>query len=795
MANVTLDEAVINLIATSNSNKHKDLLNKYWDYDMGVSDKSLPFIDFVLEDKSMYPQISEFDNPRTKRKFVDEDNDFLRGNSGGLILKMDFIFVDTWKFTIAADHYRKYKKYTLHSKGSLEYRKFWALETQRRRIGLTRKCKVYYKDVEEYFNPETTEDRKKELTHDVHITGDFYTYLNYGRIERTPDENERVELDAKGLFSVETIEDFPRFWDGDYWGYKVLRFAELNKYNNCIAKARRKGWSYKNSNSSANIINLVKNITVHHIADILDYLTEKGGLSYMTKINLDWFETKTDWKRGFVSQDYSKGITTGYKKTKTGNTTYGFLSTLLSDAAGKNTSVAIGKKAYKIKVEEAGKFAKILEFLNVTTSNMESGAMIVGSLDIWGTGGTKGANWESFRYIYYNTSAYNILPFENVWDKNKRHTTCGYFHPQVLNYEPYIWDGNSLLFSSHQFDKTEKDSAKAAKSTSDYIIHCAQRANSPEEAFINTTTNLFESPELNLHIANLQIDDSATGYTDGWYVRTSNGIEFFDRHKCIEERVFGNSKFHEFILDVPHTNKTDVHGCVREYDVPYRDEYGNIPKDLYFAVVDPYGVNKLQKEVTDKHSLYSIQVYMRSNSISNNPGKCLVAEYTGRLDSMQDNDMVLWNMLVRWNAKALVESNRGNTIDNFKAWKLQHLLLYDPTEVITNIANPNIQYKVLGMSISTSDSKLEGLTMLKDYIYEITGYDENQAKMYRLYKIKSIPFLLELQRFNDTGNFDRISTAILAQFEFKKDTLLKKNALFKNADTKKIKLSSKLKRT
>ena len=89
MANVTLDEAVINLIATSNSNKHKDLLNKYWDYDMGVSEKSLPFIDFVLEDKSRYPQISEFDNPRTKRKFIDEDCDFLKGDSGGLLLKTD----------------------------------------------------------------------------------------------------------------------------------------------------------------------------------------------------------------------------------------------------------------------------------------------------------------------------------------------------------------------------------------------------------------------------------------------------------------------------------------------------------------------------------------------------------------------------------------------------------------------------------------------------------------------------------------------------------------------------------
>ena len=63
---------------------------------------------------------------------------------------------------------------------------------------------------------------------------------------------------------------------------------------------------------------------------------------------------------------------------------------------------------------------------------------------------------------------------------------------------------------------------------------------------------------------------------------------------------------------------------------------GEVPKDLYFVSVDAYKVDKAQKDVTDKHSLYSAQVWMRSNTITPYPNqKLLVCEYIGRLDTME----------------------------------------------------------------------------------------------------------------------------------------------------------------
>ena len=69
--------------------------------------------------------------------------------------------------------------------------------------------------------------------------------------------------------------------------------------------------------------------------------------------------------------------------------------------------------------------------LDVTLSNTESGAISVGTIRVYGTGGTKGANWAAFSKAFYNPKMNKMLCMENVWDVNKRHEVCGFFFPQV----------------------------------------------------------------------------------------------------------------------------------------------------------------------------------------------------------------------------------------------------------------------------------------------------------------------------------------------------------------------------
>lgn len=772
----------MNLISLT---KSKEWLKDNFDYDVEDKTKSNPFINYILEDKHDYPKCNTVFNENINRNYIDEHDDFLIGNSGGLLLNWDFVFINTDIFCESAKHFTKYKTYCTFPKDSLEYKTFWAKETYRRKFGMTANCKLLIQDIPEYFSINTSDKRKKELLKPLTITGDHYSYLNYGRIERTPNEDERKSLDKQGLFKTKTIEDFPRFWDGDYWAYKIDLFCTLNEFNLVSAKARRKGYSYKKSNQSANLLNLNKTVTVINVADDIKYLTDKGALTYMTKINLDWYENNTYWRRGYLSEPLDE-IELGYKKKHEGNKSFGYRSKLLSYAINKNTSVAVGKKAIKVNVEEAGKCPKMPEFLDVTFSNLESGAFKIGGFDIWGTGGTKGVNWQYFEQIFYNPKSINGLCFENVWDDDKRHEVCGWFHPQILNYEPYVVDGNSLLFDSFIEDLKDKQKAKLTKDNSNYTIHCAQRANKPSEAFINTTENLFADPTLNAWINDLKTDSKYKFYKDGWYVKKDNKIIFADKETCIVERLIPS--WHDFITDVPHTNKTDINGCVREYFSPYYKN-GEIPKGLYFITVDPYGVNKDKQDVTDKHSLYSFQVWMYDNGIAPYEGKKLMAEYTGRLNSMKDNDMLLLYACLRWNAKALVEINRGETVSNFKTWGKKDLLLTDPRDYLTNEVVNRIKESRIGMNIGDGETKLNGLTYLKDFIYEKIGISNDESIRLRLESIYSLPFLLELQRFTSTGNWDRISTAILAMYEFKKEALKKrkpieesnsKNSYFKN---------------
>lgn len=797
---------VLNNLTILGKSKHwtnNDKIN-IWGYDKipdksSVNDKddlkfyNLPFIDYCLEDKSQYPFAKDCINPKTKSNWFDPDNDFRVGKSGGLLMNIDFIFVDTHKFTAVAEYYEKHQVYCPYEEGTYGYDQFWDRETKRRRKGVQARCKVYHKDIDEYFNPKTTELRKQQLRHYVRITGDHYNYINYGRIERTPSPEERIALDKKGLIATNTVPGFPRFWDADYWYFKSDEFAIRNKKNEAIAKARRKGMSYKRGSQSANRVNLNRAVTVVLAADIIDYLTDPEATADMAKKNLIWYETQTYWKRGFLSEG-TDSLELGYKKAKEGNKKFGFQSKILSVAIGRNESAAIGKKAIDIDFEEAGKSPNLQSAWNVTLNNIESGAIKIGTGRIYGTAGTKNANWTGFRNIFYNPDTNNMLAFENIWNRNSRHKTCGFFIAQIWCCEPYIYDGNSLLLSAWEWDKTDKKAQKQTAVPSDYIIYCAQRANSPNEAFIDTKDNLFSSPALNDYIQDLYDNDDYKYYTDGWYVNIGNKVRFLNKNKCIEEDIFkNNSKFHEYIEDVPFTSSTDIHGCVREVYPPYVDpNTGKIP-DIYFVTVDAYRVDKNQDEVSIKNSLYSCTVWLRENTITPYTGKIPVCNYTGRLDSMAENDRIALNMCLRYNTKALIEAGTGETVSNFRAWGHSDKLMHDPSFASDRSGYLKGQAPI-GIVIGDGEKKFEGLRLLRDYIYEIVAKTEKGDNVYRLHLINLLPFCLELQRFNLSGNFDRISDAILAMFEFKKDFVLKKEYVSsgKNSTTKR--LADKMKR-
>jgi hypothetical protein len=763
-----------------------------WGYKRG----DIPFIDYLCEDKSKYPKASEGISYITNKPLYDPDDDFLLGNSGGILMNINFIVINIERLSRSADTFDEYGTYCDYDPSTPAYESFWQRETSRRKKGVIIKAKLYYKDIPKFFDKDTTDEERDLLLKPMRITGAHYTYLNYGRIERTPNAREREKLKREGAEHVETVMGFPRYWDGDYWNFKIDEFIANNKFHLTKAKARRKGFSYKRGSQAANTINLFPNVTVTLAADQLAYLTDKGATTFMAKKCLDHFEEHTFWKRGYISEAIDD-ILMGYRVSTKGLKNFGWLSNLYSVAIGKNESAAVGKKAIEIDFEEAGKCPNLQKALDVTLSNTESGAISVGTIRVYGTGGTKGANWAAFSKAFYNPKMNKMLCMENVWDINKRHEVCGFFFPQVWDCEPYVERGNSIIFTAYAWDKQDKENHFHNNDSETHIIYKAQRANTPAEAFINTTENMFASPELNLHVSDLINDNATRFFQDGWIVVNdlggANRAEFIPRAECIKRDIFGKGKFHEFVNQVPHGSRDNTHGCVRMYYRPFLVN-GEVPKDLYFTVVDAYKVDKAQKDVTDKHSLYSAQVWMRSNTITPYPNqKLLVCEYIGRMDTMEQNDIVTMGMCLLYNAECCPEAGTGETVSNFIKYKLRRYLMLDPTNMNSRkLVNPN--NNDYGIVIGDGDKKYNGLRMLKEFIYEPLGYTDEGNPIRRLKFIGSVRLLLECQRFTAEGNFDHISAAIVAMYVFLADSLNTKRLVEGNKEDNSRRIANRLNR-
>ena len=734
----------------------------------------LPYIDYVNSDKSMYPFVSTVIDPRTKECYIDADNDFRLGKSGGFLMDISFTFINTHLMNEAARNYevniknqeyvswveslsipdteaRNKYYYCNELKGTAGYDNFWRTETERRRNGLVVPCKLLP-------NGEVT---------DLHITGDLYNYLNYGRIQRTPTAEEVAKLHAKGDFKTKLITGFPRFWDGDYWNFKIDFFIASNGFHLAKAKARGKGYSNKRGNQAANSANLIQAATIILAAYDLKYLTTQSATSDMVKTNLDWFEENTHWKRFYLSEQLSN-IELGYKTKKGGNKKFGVRSKVLSVSLFNNASAAIGKRALEIDVEESGKCPNLDDFMDVTLSSTEVGASNVGTIRCYGTAGVDGHDWRPFSRIFYNPRKYKMMPFENIWDDNARHGVCGFFHPQILNMEPFIdKDGNSLLYEAQLYDVIDKENQAKELTVDKWLMYVGQRANKPSEAFKSATSNLFSSPGLSAHVAKIQSDPESISYRDGMVFEINKRIVFKTNKQLINEGL--GAYAHPYIEDVPFNPTKDIYGCIREFHPPYKID-GKIPDKLYTIVYDCVGKDKKSDLVIGANSLNAVVVYMNPNLVANSIGKIPVAFYAGRPETMEEADRIVAYLCDYYNADVLAEIDRGTIVTNFKKWHMHHRLVDDPTAIINSKgAEPGHVGK--GINMGSGQNSTESLLYFKEMLYTKMSVDENGEVLYLYHYYKDLPSLLELENFNVEGNFDRVSAMKLYPYIIKVRTI------------------------
>lgn len=709
-----------------------------------------------------YPFLEYIEEPDKEKKYkkasdcgwYDPHNNFLIGDSGGFLLNIrPGKFVNTELFNEAARTYQATGRYTQFKVDSIPHRQFRRRECDRRRNGFSAPC---------WQNPDGSIE-------DVWITGGHYNFLNYTRMERTDESS--VIVTEHGA-TAKKIYSFPSFIDAQFWTWQIIEFCRRNGLHLIIDKTRRGGFSYIMAADSSNEVNLSKHKVVIHVAADNKYLIKQGGLSDFAVNNLKFFEEKTPFKRGIFSPT-TDSFKLGYRMKNGVEADDSWSSSLLSVSANNNPDCAIGKDAVTIKVEELSTMQNFDEFMNVTEPTMTVGTRTTGTLMAWGT--ATAANMQIFEQNFYNPRAFRFMAFENVFDNDARNEVCGFFKSYAWGLEGEIdgvkgfdENGNSNLRIGLQLAARERiEKKKTAKTFAEYLNYLGQRALFPAESFSSASENIFSSEALNKFEDKLRVDNSYKFYTDGELFEDGTKKIYFKSNARI--RIENpDMKTYDYIQGVPRRGNEDPHGCIRVWFAPeYEEIYINdrlirsILPGTYVAVYDPVGIDKDKKEITDRHSHNSIFVIEMPRERNGFKPK-LCAAYYGRTERLEEADEKFYRLCKWYNCigTGLVEINRGETVSNFRKWKATKYLGYEPLYVWDSAVKEKVSTSY-GYNIGSGPKKLDGLRLLKEFLYEVIGKNEFGEDIYVFERFLDYQTILELKKFNAEGNFDRISSLIL----------------------------------
>ena len=713
-----------------------------------------PFLDYIEEPnkETNYKKASELG-------YYDPYDNFLVGESGGFLLNIDANakFVNTELLQEVGIYYDKHKVFTNYKVDSIPHRQFRKREQYRRKNGFDAPC-LQLED---------------GTIKNIHITGSHYNFLNYVRIE---------QLDKRTITkgNTNTAKKYyarPLFIDSQWWVFNILEFAEKNGFHLLIDKTRRGGFSYMMAADSANAVNCESRKVVIHVAADKKYLTQTGGLTDFAVNDLKFYEENTPFVRGIFSSVKSD-FRLGYKLANGVEADKSWRSSLISVSASNNPDCAIGKDAVKVKVEEVSTMDNFDEFMNVTEPAMRTGAYTTGMLCAWGTA-TSG-NMQVFEQNFYDVKGFNFMPFENVWDKDSRNETCGFFKPYCWGLQGEIdgvagvdKDGNSNIRVGLEIAKRERIKKKeTVKKYSDYINYLGQYANFPSESFSSASENIFSSEELSAWEDRLRVDSDLHFYVDGMLeLNDANKVVFKSNAKLASE----GKKIYDYIIGVPRRGHEDPHGCIRRWFAPEYEEITTsdgkhikqIPEGLYSINYDPVGVNKDKDEITNKHSHNSIMVWMNPHYLNGYKQK-MVATYYGRPDTLEEADKICYYLAVYYNCVGTtnVEVNRGETVSNFRKWNALKFLSCEPLEVFDASFKGKVN-TTYGYNISGEQHKLDCVRLTKEFLYEEIGKDEFGNPIRNFHRIYDYQTILELKKWSNKGNYDRVSSILLRGIEWK----------------------------
>jgi hypothetical protein len=628
--------------------------------------------------------------------------------------------VNTDAFRRAAIYFDTYGVYTTHPRGTAAYFDYWEEQLNRCRNGYT--------------------------ANGVRITGHHYFYLNFCRIKLADDSAENTG----GKKQVTKSEEFPAFWDGDYYFFHALEYASLNGLHLMVAKARRKGYSYKSAAIAVNVYNTTRKSKTLICAHDGKYLFEDGTMDMVTSY-MDFINEHTAWTKRRQVKDTAQRRRASYKEKINGQwVEKGYKSEVQGISFMDNPNAGRGKDCNLIIFEECGTFPNLEKTYMAMKPSTEDNGIVTGTMLLFGTGGDMEGGALDFERMFLNPRGYQMLAFDNIWDEGATGTDCGFFVPSYLNRKGFMDnDGNTDIEASKELELEEREKMKQS-STDPTLIdrHVAEYPHNPREAFLKSNQNIFP-------VAGLQ----------DWknhLIRTKLN-QTMAIHGTLDDSgptpVFKKDSDARPVIKFPHDQKSDNRGCISIYFPPFRDSSGQVPKDLYIVVHDPYAFDK-------GPSLGAAYVIKRMNNFSQ-PDDIIVASYVGRPEFQDEYNRNLFLLAEFYNARIAFENDRGDVIGYAKRTHQLRLLMPE-VEILDKKESVTIRKlgRNWGMSMGTAERKNQAAIYLRDWLKRSRGKDPDGKIRYNYHYIYDLALLEELIKFGD-GNFDRVSALLIGMYYLK----------------------------
>lgn len=571
------------------------------------------------------------------------------------------------------------------------------------------------------------------------VTGYMYWYMNYCPIMIT-------KIDGRNKMA-NRVEGFPETWEGVYLMFHYL--DQARKAGKHAIELARRGASKSYSLAAIMSHNLIvgendtakKRVMTVLTAYQKEYLGGKDGTLSKFEPIIDFVAENTEFPR-LRLQSSMNDMTwiMGYKDEN--GRKKGSLNTVIGVSSKDDEGKLRGKRGY-ILFEEMGSFPNLISIYNTVRQGVEEGDYTFGLIFLVGTAAEDASDFSSAKELLYNCEGYNIYSIENVYDKPKQgRPRFGFFFPSYMNRKGcYNHDGVSdvvkALFQVLMKRYTAKYNSSDPKTVLSVI---AEMPITPAEAIIKVQNAFFPVQALTERLAQLDTDPKAF---DDIYV----GNLVLDKSGKVKFTATNDKPIRTYPLK-DNANP----GAVEIYEMPEKDENGNVFNDRYIMGHDP-----VDNDEADSSSLSSTFVLDLWTDRT-------VAEYTGRQPFADDNFEIVRLLCLFFNAKCLYESNVKGIFAYFSKMSCTHLLA-DTPEYLRD--KQLVKYSSFGSNskgvnasapINNYANQLTKDWLMKPVTITVKNDDgtEEQKDVPNLYTLRNRAFIQELIAFNPEINVDRV---------------------------------------